>query len=83
MLAPRESSAQETALRQQIQALQADVRERLARINEAKLSEIDRKTLEDARTFFAQSNHALEAGDLLRALNLARKASLLVTALEQ
>jgi len=82
-LEPRESSAQETALRRQIQALQEDVRGRLARIKEAKLSEADRKTLEDARTFFAQSNRALEEGDLQRALNLARKASLLAAALEQ
>jgi hypothetical protein len=82
-LEPRESSAQESALRRQVQALQEDVRTRLSRINEAKLSQDDRKTLDDARTFFAQSNRALEEGDLQRALNLARKASLLVAALEE
>jgi Leucine-rich repeat (LRR) protein len=82
-LEPRETSAQESALRRQIQALQEDVRGRLSRINEVKLTPDDRRTLEDARTFFVQSNHALEEGDLQRALNLARKASLLVAALEQ
>jgi len=82
-LEPRESPQHEIALRRQIQTLQEDVRGRLARINEAKLSEVDRKTLEDARSFSAQSNRAMEDGDLQRALNLARKASLLVTALEQ
>jgi outer membrane biosynthesis protein TonB len=81
-LGPRESTAQEAALRQQIQQLQEDVRQRLARLNEARLSPSERKTLEDARTFYAQSTRALESGDLQRALNLARKASLLVAALE-
>lgn len=82
-LEPRESSAQVSVLRPQIQSLQDDVRTRLSRINESKLSLEDRKTLEDARTFFAQSNRALQQGDLQRALLLARKASLLVAALEQ
>jgi len=82
-LEPRESSAQVSVLRPQIQSLQEDVRTRLSRIKESKFSQEDRKTLDDARTFFAQSNRALEQGDLQRALLLARKASLLVAALEQ
>jgi hypothetical protein len=81
-LEPRESTAQEAALREQIQRLQEDVRQRLARLNQARLSPSERKTLEDARSFFAQSARALESGDLPRALNLTRKASLLVAALE-
>jgi outer membrane biosynthesis protein TonB len=81
-LEPRESTAQEAALRQQVQRLEGDIRQRLARLNEARLSPSERKTLEDARTFLAQSTRALESGDLQRALNLARKASLLVAALE-
>ena len=81
-LEPRESSAQEAALRRQIQALQEDVRQRIAKLSRAGLSGADRKTLEDARTFFAQSTRALNDADLQRALNLARKASLLVSALE-
>ncbi len=81
-LEPRESTAREASLRQQIQRLHEDVRLRVARLNQARLSANERKTLEDARTFFAQSERALASGDLERALNLARKASLLVTALE-
>ena len=82
-LEPRESSAQEAALRRQIQGLQDDVRQRIAKLSRAGLSGADRKTLDDARTFFAQSARALNDADLQRALNLARKASLLVLALER
>lgn len=81
-LEPRASAAQESALRLQIQRLQEDVRQRLGRLNEARLSANEHKTLEDARTFLAQSTRALESGDLQRGFNLARKASLLVTSLE-
>jgi len=70
-------------VRGEIQRLQEDVRQRLARLKPANLSNANRKTLEDARTFFAQSGRALEQGDLQRALNLARKASLLISALER
>ena len=82
-LEPRESPQKEVALRTQIQALQEDVRGRLARIIEGRLSGDDRKTFDDARSFFAQSTRALEESDLQRALNLAQKASQLVTALEK
>ena len=81
-LEPRESSAQQAALRRQIQGLQDDVRQRIAKLSRAGLSGADRKTLDDARTFFAQSTRALNEADFQRALNLARKASLLVSALE-
>ena len=81
-LEPRASAAQESALRLQIQRLQEDVRQRLGRLNEARLSANEHKTLEDARTFLAQSTRALESGDLQRGFNLARKASLLVASLE-
>jgi outer membrane biosynthesis protein TonB len=81
-LEPRESSAQETALRQQIQELRENVGRQISRLDKTQLSSADRKILEDARTFFAQSGRALEEGDLQRALTLARKASLLISALE-
>ena len=81
-LEPRESTAQEAALREQVQRLQENVRQRMARLNPAHLSPNERQTLDDARTFLAQSTHAFESSDLQRALNLARKASLLVAALE-
>jgi hypothetical protein len=62
--------------------LQQDVRQRLARLDGARLSGNERKTLENARTFFEQSTRAVASGDLQRALNLARKAFLLTAALE-
>lgn len=43
----------------------------------------DRRTLEDARGFLLQSERALQGGDMLRAEQLAQKASLLLAALEQ
>lgn len=82
-LEPRESYAEEAALRHQVQGLQDDVRQRIAKLSGASLSGADRKTLDDARTFFLQSADAVKEGDLQRALNLARKASLLVLALER
>lgn len=82
-LEPRESPEQETALRNQALAMQRDLEQRMARLNRAGLSGAELKILEGARTFLAQSGRALEEGDLQRALNLARKASLLVAALEQ
>lgn len=81
-LEPRESSAQQAELRGQYAKLEQDIRQRLARLTNAQLSANERKTLEDARTFFAQAAQALASGDLPRALNLARKASLLLAALE-
>ena len=81
-LAPQQSSAQETQLRRQYLSLDQDIRKRLARFNGVQLSPNDQRTLDDARTFFAQSTHAMETGDLPRALNLARKAALLLAALE-
>lgn len=81
-LEPRESSGQETELRRQFGDLERDIRQRLTRLNGAQLSANDRKALEDARTFFAQATKAMTIGDLSRALNLARKAALLLAALE-
>jgi hypothetical protein len=81
-LEPHESSAEEASLRSQIQGLQDDVRARIAKLSHAGLSGADGKTLDDARTFFQQSLQALSEADLQRALTLARKASLLVLALE-
>ena len=82
-LEPHESSAEEASLRSQIQGLQDDVRARIAKLSHAGLSGADGKTLDDARTFFQQSLQALSEADLQRALTLARKASLLVLALER
>ena len=81
-LEPRQSSAQENELRRQYLDLEQDIRTRLAKLSGAHLSGNDLKTLEDARTFFAQSKRAMMSGDLPRAMNLAHKAGLLLAALE-
>lgn len=82
-LEPRESPAEQAALRHQILRLQENVHQHVAQLERLNLVGSDRRTLEDARTFLAQSERALADGDLQRAFNLARKASLLVSALEQ
>lgn len=81
-LEPRQSSAQENELHRQYVDLEQDIRTRLAKLSGAHLSGNDQKTLEDARTFFAQSKRAMMSGDLPRAMNLAHKAGLLLAALE-
>ena len=81
-LEPRQSSAQENELRRQFSGLEQDIRGRLEKLSGAHLSANDQKALEDARTFYTQANHAMAAGDLPRALNLAHKAGLLLAALE-
>ena len=82
-LAPQESSSEQATQRHEIQGLQDDVQKRITKLSAADLSAVDRKTLEDAKAFFAQSTQALNEADLQRALMLARKASLLVSALEK
>lgn len=81
-LAPRESPQQAAALQRRVTGIQQDLHPRLNRLAAARLSAGARKTLVDARTFLAQSEKALTEGDLLRALNLAEKSALLVTAVE-
>lgn len=82
-LEPRESPAQQATLRQQILDLQESLRQRTARLLRLKMTNEARKTLDDARTFLLQSEQALRDADLQRAHNLANKAALLVSALEQ
>ncbi len=81
-LEPRESVQEQAAQRNQILAMQQSIRERIARVNASRLTPLERKTLDDARTFLTQSERALRDGDLVRAMNLTRKASLLISALE-
>lgn len=82
-LEPREAPAQQAALRRQIQNLQERLRRQTAEMERQVSSPEDRRMLDDARSFLAQSERALADGDSQRALNLARKTSLLVAALEQ
>jgi hypothetical protein len=81
-LAPRESPQQAAELQRRVASIQQDLQPRVSRLASGRLTAGARKTLEDARTFLAQSQRALEEGDLLRALNLAEKSALLVTAVE-
>lgn len=81
-LAPRESAQQQTALRNQIRGMHARLEQRMKQLDSRDLSAQARATLQDARTFLAQSRRAGEEGDLQRALNLAQKSDLLVSALE-
>lgn len=82
-LEPREAPGQQAAIRDQIQRSQERLRQRLAQIERQVSAAADRRMVDDARSFLAQSERALSDGDLPRALNLTRKTSLLVAALEQ
>ncbi len=82
-LEPQENPGEEAALRRDILKLQQDLQQRSVRLDRARVSGTDRRTLEDARAFLTQSQQAMEQGDLQRSLNLARKSHLLLVALEQ
>jgi len=82
-LEPRESPGQQATLRQEILSLQERLRRRIVQLERGKLTGATRRILDDARTFLAQSEKALGDDDLQRARNLANKAALLVSALEQ
>ena len=81
-LEPRESPAQQAALRRQILQLQDNLRQRLSRLDRVRMGSGAVKMRDDAHTFLIHSQEALEKGDLQRALNLAQKAELLVQDLE-
>lgn len=82
-LEPRESPQQQSELRSKIVQMQESVRARIAALGHTSMASVDRKTLEGARAFLIQSERARDSNDLQRSFNLARKASLLVDALEQ
>lgn len=82
-LQPRESIQQQTELQNKVLQLQQNVKARIAVLERTQMASVDRRTLNGARVFIAQSDRALKSGDQQRAFNLARKASLLVDALEQ
>jgi outer membrane biosynthesis protein TonB len=82
-LEPRESPQQQSELRTRVVQMQESVRARIGALVHTSMASLDRKTLESARMFLVQSERARDTNDLQRAFNLARKASLLVDALEQ
>ena len=82
-LEPRESPQQQSELRSKVVQMQESVKARIAALGHTSMASVDRKTLEGARVFLIQSERARDGNDLQRSFNLARKASLLVDALEQ
>lgn len=82
-LEPHESPTQEAEFRRQVMEFQGKVLERIHRLQARRQQGADLRTLQAATIFMGQSARALEAGDLQRAMNLARKASLLLDAVEQ
>jgi outer membrane biosynthesis protein TonB len=82
-LEPRESPQQQSELRSRVVQTQESVRARIRALRHTSMSNLDRKTLDGAQMFLVQSERARDSNDLQRAFNLARKASLLVDALEQ
>jgi hypothetical protein len=82
-LEPQKSPEEQAQLRREISTSREDTERRLAQLDHLALGAGDRKTLDDARAFLAQAARALEEGELIRSINLARKAALLVSAVEQ
>ncbi len=77
------NSGRATELRNQIIKLQNGIEERIVRLSREWLTPAQRGTLEGARGFLQQSQRALEESDLQRADNLAHKADLLISTIEQ
>jgi hypothetical protein len=82
-LGPRESPAQENALRNSVIRLQRAVERDINRLDRSGLPESELSALGGARVFLAESIRALQDNDPQTALNLVRKAQLLVQALEK
>lgn len=76
------SPAQTVALQKQVSGMQNRLQQQITQLSRSALSGADRQTLDGARAFLAQSLRALQDSDLQRALNLARKAQLLVQAVQ-
>lgn len=77
------STGQASALQGQVVKLQEAIEKRILLLSREWLSPSQRGTLEGARGFLQQSQKALHESDLQRAYNLAHKADLLVSSLEQ
>ncbi len=77
-LEPAASAASES----DIAASQADIRKRIDGLIDANSAPADKQILDDARAFVSQSEQALKDHNLLKAKELAEKASLLLDALQ-
>ncbi len=68
----------------QVQAQVDEIKRRITELEKkSALSTAEQRTLADANSFWSQSVTALQDHDVLRAGELAQKASLLLTALER
>ncbi|MGH9344538.1 MAG: hypothetical protein ACRD19_12365 [Terriglobia bacterium] len=81
-LLPERSLQQQIDLEKQIGGLRGAVRQRIARLSRMRLSTEDRKALQDARLFLSEADQAMRENDLQQSLNLAQKADLLISAVE-
>lgn len=77
------SSSRETKLRDEVVNLQLGIEEQISHLSQEQLSQSQQDTLDGARGFLQQSQRALQQSDLQRAFNLAHKADLLVTSIQQ
>lgn len=82
-LEPQSDAGNQEGLQSQLQTQEDEIKRRIDELHKnAGLSTTERRTLKDATSFWSQAAAALQQHDLLRARELAEKASLLVTALE-
>lgn len=82
-LEPHQTPEQQSELKRQVIALEQNVQQRIAAIEQRHSASVDGKALGEARAFLNRSREALQKGNLHLALNLAQKASLLIDAAEQ
>ena len=79
-----EPQSQNEGLQNQLQAKVDGIKRRITELEKnSDLSTAEQRTLTDANSFWSQSVAALQDRDLLRAQELAQKASLLLAALEK
>jgi hypothetical protein len=79
---PNPGRAEETP--SQLQARQDEIKRRITQLQKnSDLSTAEQRTLTDANSFWLQSVTAFQEHDLLKARELAQKASLLLAALEK
>jgi hypothetical protein len=81
-LEPSTDTAKAASLRLKINGLTGQIQNDLVHLRRRNLTSGDRKTLRDAQLFLDQAAQAMKAGDLERSMQLAKKAGLLVSAVQ-
>ena len=83
-LQPMSNAGQNDGLESRLRAQDDDIKRRISELDKNPgLSDTERRTLKDATSFWSQSVAAVQEHDLLKAQELAQKASLLLAALEK